>query len=369
MWQTNGVQIDHDAATNDKATSEVGVLGRCVSTKTERDSCAEDSSVEIEPKRVRCWPHSESDEHILKRILWPNKDPNSISWPHAYWQLVNTCVSVSELKITSEIIRSVNLHTDSISKSPNCTDRDLTVRFLETTASKEMDENEARKALQSGLWKLTHACVDVPKLELSHKIGRDGSVKLQRQMVQVFPVSDTFVSVQPRKVNKVVPVIKPAERKEIFALDAVRELYRPRSLNFQCDQCGKGYARKSSLNFHVKDKHMHVTRFRCNHCERCFLSKSQFAVHVARHIKQKRSECRKCLQKFYSISDRNKHLKTCFKGPQFKCKTCLKRFQTRESLRCHVMQKLSRRRFKCGVCDAKFKHYASLHKHFKTCNT
>lgn len=352
--------MSHQSAVAVSGRFHTDAPGPCVSMKMERDSCRG-----IRPKAFQCWPQDVSDQTILKRILWPELNPNSVSWPHAYWQLLNSCVEVCELRISDVMIRSVNLRKKSIRSQ--VTDREVAVQSLKISASELNDNEESHTFMRRGLWQLSHSCVDVQKLDETHKINVDGSVKLRRQMVQVFPISDEFVCVKPMKANKVVPVTKPAERKEIFDLDAVKELYTRRSTKFHCDKCGKAYSRKSSLNYHVKDKHMHITRFRCGDCDRCFLSKSQFTVHVARHKKKKRSQCRKCLKRFFCVSDRNKHMRSCFKAPQFRCKICLKWFQSRESLRCHVMHKVSRRRFKCGICAAKFSHYASLHKHLKSC--
>lgn len=342
----------------------------------------------------RCWPHNIEDEEILKRILWPDVNPESIDWPRSLWQLTHTCVEVRELSITDPAILSVNLNPTTVTKDPiekvtqitKDNNKDLQpekqVQGFNVTNKQYMaikkhlheygvnlNEEKRRNMVTHGLWQINHGCVSVRKLDETHKICSNGTVKLRRQLVEIRPYTEEFVSIRPMKRNKLVPVCKPEEREEIFEMDAVKELYCKRKRIYNCEQCNKGYSRRSSLTYHVKDKHLHYTRFQCRVCDRCFLSKSQFTVHVARHSKKKKFECRKCLQRFFTVSDRNKHMTTCFKQPKFQCKICEKRFQTKESLRCHVVQKMSRRRFKCGMCKAKFLHYTSLYKHLKKCES
>lgn len=309
-----------------------------------------------------CWPYNVADERIIKGILWPQNDPDNINWPHAHWQLENSCVCVEMMKPDSAITNQGNVPQKSTQRPTKTNNHP----HNQPCAEKDIDFNH-RQQQKHGIWQLCHACVQVTRIDNTHKINADGSVKLKRQLVYMEKYDDTFVSVKPMKANKKVPIIKPAERIEVFNMDVVRDLYVKRSAAVKCNKCGKKYSRKSSLNYHVKDKHEHKTRFQCKVCDRCFLSKSQYTVHVARHNKKKRVECRKCLQKFYCVSDRNKHLRNCFKRPNYKCKICDSKFSSKEGLRTHVLQEVSRRRYVCVSCKKKFLHYSSLYNHMKAC--
>ena len=78
---------------------------------------------------------------------------------------------------------------------------------------------------------------------------------------------------------------------------------------FICDVCGKGFSRRSSLDYH-KGIHTDETLFECDVCKKLFATRSILKIHKMTHSGEKPFECDVCKKGFSVKCKLNRHLKS-----------------------------------------------------------
>ena len=64
---------------------------------------------------------------------------------------------------------------------------------------------------------------------------------------------------------------------------------------FKCQLCNKSYITKCALLSH---NNVHLKRFECNQCKKCFNHKRGLKIHSVTHTGEKMFECKVCGAKF-----------------------------------------------------------------------
>ena len=151
-----------------------------------------------------------------------------------------------------------------------------------------------------------------------------------------------------------------------------------------CHICFKLFDNKYNANRHLKQAHEETARFQCNNCEKSFAAKTSLQYHVLRkHTReQEQIKCDKCDETFDAFEDyaehRHTHRPRSFQSEE-KCDICGIIIKGKSNLSRHYrnLHNLETRlnldkidvdvyRFKCDRCKARFKRSDNLKRHYKT---
>lgn len=80
----------------------------------------------------------------------------------------------------------------------------------------------------------------------------------------------------------------------------------------RCDQCGKTFAVKSTLDAHIRS-HSGSKQFQCQVCHTFFASKGSYSIHMRIHTGDKPLQCPYCYMKFRTSGHRKSHILSHFK--------------------------------------------------------
>ncbi|XP_048003210.1 zinc finger protein 888-like isoform X3 [Leguminivora glycinivorella] len=149
-------------------------------------------------------------------------------------------------------------------------------------------------------------------------------------------------------------------------------LHRHMSVHFArsiCDQCGKGFKSKMSLDAHRLTHESGV--FTCKECDKTFPILSRLHYHTVKVHRRKTTrtvyKCVICKKDFLTYRTKLIHLSLVHgnKMPEFPCPSCDKVFNVRSNLTNHIkMSHLKRDKIHaCTLCDMKFSVKAHLRDH------
>uniref|UniRef100_A0AAG5CVL2 C2H2-type domain-containing protein n=1 Tax=Anopheles atroparvus TaxID=41427 RepID=A0AAG5CVL2_ANOAO len=141
-------------------------------------------------------------------------------------------------------------------------------------------------------------------------------------------------------------------------------------LPFECDLCGKKFRFNNSLRVH-KRLHVGVKQFKCDICEREFSTKAPMLRHMKVHNSDKKLSCVVCGAVFYkkvdlAIHESKEHPKHDLLGKEttiYKCDHCGKEFIKKSNLKAHSYIHEEVYRFPCQLCSQSFKQHAGLRAH------
>ncbi|XP_076361048.1 uncharacterized protein LOC143252584 isoform X1 [Tachypleus tridentatus] len=145
---------------------------------------------------------------------------------------------------------------------------------------------------------------------------------------------------------------------------------------FKCNECGRLYYRKDSLQRHPcmlrkssrkrKKRKISMAPLVCEVCGSMFSSTSSLNVHKNLHGEKKFS-CEVCGKRFHRKDLLLEH-HAVHSEPSFPCPTCGKFYKTKKSLDVHMLIHEGLKRFKCSVCNKEFFQKGNLLKHQETHN-
>ncbi|XP_038673263.1 zinc finger protein 98-like [Scyliorhinus canicula] len=131
---------------------------------------------------------------------------------------------------------------------------------------------------------------------------------------------------------------------------------------FRCDVCDKRFVTSTNLLRH-KVIHTGEKPFRCDVCEKDFTLSCQLLLHQRNHRGEKPFKCDVCDKSFSASSDLCRHRRIHTGEKPFICELCDKSFSQSSSLHSHRRTHTGEKPFLCEVCDKSFSQLSHLHRH------
>ncbi len=79
---------------------------------------------------------------------------------------------------------------------------------------------------------------------------------------------------------------------------------------YSCSRCPKQYAKKASLELHMRSAHLLIKPYRCVICEATFSRTIELKTHLVTHDKEARYSCLMCETTFVQKIDLLRHVKS-----------------------------------------------------------
>lgn len=145
---------------------------------------------------------------------------------------------------------------------------------------------------------------------------------------------------------------------------------------FSCDVCGKEYANKARVKFHLKNFHQEATNSTvCGICDGRYSTPTSLRKHVERvHTRKRDVLCTKegCNMSFFTNKDRADHLRNKHRVNMLKCENCRKEFAYKRNLKRHNKScgKAVKDKHQCKICGKKYcsSEALSMHENIKHTN-
>ena len=127
--------------------------------------------------------------------------------------------------------------------------------------------------------------------------------------------------------------------------------------------CDKVYDTRTGLKRHM-ETHTGEYRYRCDICGAGFSYSAKYQEHIDRHHELKAHICVNCGRGFIRKSDLDFHMSICgAKSRQVACPVCNKLFKHAKYMRAHQNVHTAPDRYMCVRCGKSYPHKGSLKKH------
>lgn len=131
-----------------------------------------------------------------------------------------------------------------------------------------------------------------------------------------------------------------------------------------CDICGKVCPNSVAFNQHKHKKHtMKIRRFKCETCNRWFMTEKNRNSHRETH--KINYACEQCGKKFKIRDYLTKHLRVHSRGKAHMCPICDKSFTLLGSQQVHLLKHVGARPHVCDICDQTFTQRSPMLLHRK----
>nr|XP_021199290.2 zinc finger protein 90-like [Helicoverpa armigera] len=132
-----------------------------------------------------------------------------------------------------------------------------------------------------------------------------------------------------------------------------------------CGSCDYRSINKNSLEAHINKVHLNIRPYKCNECGKGFYKKSNLTQHFVTHEKVKDKTCEICGDTFVNEKTLFEHLMLHSGQKPFKCEICGADFITSGRRLEHMKRKHMEKAECCVICDKKFSLKKNLNSHFK----
>ncbi|XP_071955342.1 uncharacterized protein [Antedon mediterranea] len=137
--------------------------------------------------------------------------------------------------------------------------------------------------------------------------------------------------------------------------------------DYLCEDCGKAFKRAINLRMH-KRIHLKNKPHECSLCDYKCRRRDSLGLHMKRkHLREKRHLCDHCGKGFFSDQERNQHLKRKHlpRPMPFVCPLCQEPFKFEYNMRAHLKTHPNYKPNKCSYCDFETRTKAALKDHIK----
>nr|XP_053627439.1 zinc finger protein 502-like [Cherax quadricarinatus] len=136
---------------------------------------------------------------------------------------------------------------------------------------------------------------------------------------------------------------------------------------FVCEECGKTFQRRTSLQKHAINWHESNSAmgpFKCELCPKKFIRRIYLTNHKLRmHGLDKKFLCQVCGNKFMTQNSLMAHMEVHNDLKRFECTFCKKKFKRKEKLKYHERIHTGERPFQCQLCVRGFVSKTKLDEH------
>lgn len=174
-----------------------------------------------------------------------------------------------------------------------------------------------------------------------------------------------FLSSHTRHVHDCLPQVKCFCGKILGTWKGLmlhRKKHNPDKIEYECEECHKGYQLKVTYETHMRTKHGPLSKkLACSQCGKVFAENRKLLMHEKTHLPDElkrifKCEWTDCPKKFTSIFSLRSHVKTIHKNPDtFTCELCSRGFTRKTDLKSHMSVHTSERKFQCEICFIKVK--------------
>ncbi len=130
---------------------------------------------------------------------------------------------------------------------------------------------------------------------------------------------------------------------------------------FTCEECGRSFARVSSLRNHTHDPQ--PSEFLCSLCGKTFTKKYRRDVHEKAHMGEAPFKCNYCEKRFVTGQQRQNHERIHTGERPFHCTHCGKQFTTKDKLTTHLRVHTGETPYGCEYCPQRFRYLSTRNKH------
>ncbi|XP_054550494.1 PR domain zinc finger protein 5 isoform X3 [Talpa occidentalis] len=135
---------------------------------------------------------------------------------------------------------------------------------------------------------------------------------------------------------------------------------------FKCHHCDATFKRKDTLNVHVQVVHERHKKYRCELCNKAFVTPSVLRSHKKTHTGEKEKICPYCGQKFASSGTLRVHIRSHTGERPYQCPYCEKGFSKNDGLKMHIRTHTREKPYKCSECSKAFSQKRGLDEHKRT---
>ncbi len=129
---------------------------------------------------------------------------------------------------------------------------------------------------------------------------------------------------------------------------------------YECNECGKTFARKEGWQRHNHDT---ARPYLCPTCGKTFRNPRAREVHERSHNDDRRYPCSYCEKRFFTNGQRKVHERIHTGEKPFGCTVCGKLFSAKHQLVTHSHIHTGARPHKCMYCGRAFRHLSTKSKH------
>ena len=141
---------------------------------------------------------------------------------------------------------------------------------------------------------------------------------------------------------------------------------------FACEECGRKFSAKVSLEYHQTVKCTGRNPFSCKNCTMKFINYSDYRIHrrAEKGIKEPvpNKECKIC-KKSISRDHLRRHMREVHGLADVKfmhlCTMCDEKFTRKDTLECHIRMTHENNCYQCTLCDDKFNKKDNLDRHIR----